>query len=88
MLTRNVLLTEQREIFVVRLVETGRYRNASEVLLRLLEDRVQQREAQLKDIRAGVIDGFDQVERGEHAEEAGEEVSERVFKRALRKHGR
>lgn len=61
--TRNVVLTEQQEILVGRLVETGRYRNASEVLrdgLRLLEDRVQQREAELEDIRAGVIDGFDQ----------------------------
>jgi antitoxin ParD1/3/4 len=89
--TRNVVLTEQQEIFVGKLVETGRYQNASEVLrdgLRLLEDRVQRREAELADIRAGVIAGFDQVERGEFAEGAGEEAIERVFKRAVRKHGR
>jgi antitoxin ParD1/3/4 len=89
--TRNVVLTEQQEIFVGRLVETGRYQNASEVLrdgLRLLEDRVQQREAELEDIRAGVIGGFDQVERGEFAEGSGEEAIERAFKRALWKHGR
>ncbi|MDO8864069.1 type II toxin-antitoxin system ParD family antitoxin [Haliea sp. E1-2-M8] len=40
--TRNVVLTEQQEIFVGQLVETGRYQNTSEVLrngLHLLEDR-------------------------------------------------
>ena len=89
--TRNVVLTEQQEIFVGKLVETGRYQNASEVLrdgLRLLEDRVQRREAELTDIKAGIIAGFDQVERGEFAEGSGEEAIERAFKRAVRKHGR
>ena len=89
--TRNVVLTEQQEIFVGKLVEAGRYQNASEVLrdgLRLLEDRVQQRDAELEDIRAGVVAGFDQVGRGEFAEGSGEEAIERAFKRAVRKHGR
>ncbi len=88
--TRNVVLTEQQEIFVGQLVETGRYQNASEVLrdgLRLLEDRVKRREAELADISAGVIAGFDQIERGEFAEGSGEEAIERAFKRAVRKHG-
>jgi antitoxin ParD1/3/4 len=88
---RNVVLTEQQEIFVGKLVETGRYQNASEVLrdgLRLLEDRVQRREAELEGIKAGVIAGFDQVERGEFAEGSGAEAIERAFKRAVRKHGR
>jgi len=86
--TRNVVLTEQQEIFVGKLVETGRYQNASEVLrdgLRLLEDRVQRREAELVDIQAGVIAGLDQVERGEFAEGSGEEAIERAFKRAVHK---
>jgi len=72
--TRNVVLTEQQEIFVGELVEAGRYQNASEVLrdgLRLLEDKVQRRQAELADIRAGVIVGFDQVERGEFAKGSG-----------------
>lgn len=88
--TRNVVLTEQQEIFVGKLVKAGRYQNASEVLrdgLRMLEDRVQQRAAELEDIRAGVVAGFDQVERGEFAEGSGEEAIERAFKRAVRKHG-
>lgn len=89
--TRNVVLTEQQEIFVGKLVEAGRYQNASEVLrdgLRLLEDRVQQRDAELEDIRAGVVAGFDQVGRGEFAEGSGEEAIERAFKRAVCKYGR
>ncbi|MDH4039030.1 MAG: type II toxin-antitoxin system ParD family antitoxin [Gammaproteobacteria bacterium] len=89
--TRNVVLTEQQEIFVGKLVEAGRYQNASEVLrdgLRLLEDRVRQRDAELEDIRAGVVAGFDQVGRGEFAEGSGEEAIERAFKRAVCKHGR
>ncbi len=73
-----------------KLVETGRYQNASEVLrdgLRLLEDRVQRREAELADIKAGVIAGFDQVERGKFAEGSGQEAIERAFNRAVLKHG-
>ncbi len=88
--TRNVVLTEQQEIFVGQLVETGRYQNASEVLrdgLRLPEDRVKRREAEPADISAGVIAGFDQVERGEFAEGSGEEAIKRAFERAVRKHG-
>ena len=88
--TRNVVLTEQQAIFVGQLVQTGRYQNASEVLrdgLRLLEDRVKGREAELAEISAGVIAGFDQIERGEFAEGSGEESIERAFERAVRKHG-
>ena len=79
--TRNVVLTEQHAIFVGKLVENGWYQNASEVLrdgLRLLEDRGQQRETELANIQAGVIAGFDQVERGEFAKGSGEEAIERA----------
>lgn len=89
--TRNVVLTDQQETFVGELVEAGRYQNASEVLrdgLRLLQDKLQRRQAELADIQAGVIAGFDQVERGEFAEGPGEEAIERAFERAVLKHGR
>ena len=84
--TRNVVLTDQQEDFVGELVAAGRYQNASEVLregLRLLEDRVQRRQAELADIQAGVIAGFDQIERGEFAKGTGEEAIERAFRRAV-----
>lgn len=89
--TRNVVLTKQQEIFIGELVENGRYQNASEILregLRLLEDRIQQRETELANIQAGVIAGFDQVERGEFAKGSGDEAIERAFSRAVLKHGR
>ena len=88
--TRNVVLTDKQEAFVGELVAAGRYQNASEVLregLRLLEDQVQRRQAELADIQTGVITGFDQIERGELAEGRGHEAIERAFKRAVEKRG-
>ena len=86
--TRNVVLTDKQEMFVGELVSAGRYQNASEVLregLRLLEDQVQRRVAELADIQAGVLAGLDQIECGEFAEGTGEEAVERAFKRAIEK---
>jgi len=88
--TRNVVLTDEQEGFVREQVASGRYQNASEVLregLRLLEDQVQRRQAELAAIQAGVIAGFDQIERGEFAEGTGEEPIERAFRRAVEKRG-
>ena len=88
--TRNVVLTDQQEGFVGELVNAGRYQNASEVLsegLRLLEDQVHRRQAELADIQSGVIAGFDQIERGDFAEGTGEEAIKRAFKRAVKQRG-
>jgi antitoxin ParD1/3/4 len=52
--TRNVVLTEQQERLIDRLVSSGRYQNASEVLregLRLVEDRESEGKARLKALR-------------------------------------
>ena len=88
--TRNVVLTDQQESFVGELVTAGRYQNASEVLregLRLLEDQIHRRQAELADVQAGVIAGFDQVKRGEFAQGTGEEAIERAFKHAAKNRG-
>ena len=48
--TRNVVLTDHQAAFVERLVESGRYQNASEVLregLRLIESREAEEKARL-----------------------------------------
>ena len=58
--TRNVVLTDQQEVFVGELVTTGRYQNASEALragLRLLE----QEEAGLMQIQHGLREGLAQA---------------------------
>lgn len=53
--TRNVVLTEHQEAFIGKLVGSGRYRNASEVLresLRLMERRESLETAKLDYLRA------------------------------------
>ena len=74
--TRNVVLTEHQAELVERLVASGRYQNASEVLregLRLIESRDAAEKARLKalrdaarvgiaDIEAGRFDSFDSEE--------------------------
>lgn len=86
--TRNVVLTEQQAGFVGKLVATGRYQNASEVLregLRLLQDQVDRRQAEIKDIQSGVITGFDQAAKGEFAQGSGQQAIERALKSAIDK---
>lgn len=78
MVTRNVVLTETQDELVQALVASGRYQNASEAMragLRLLE----QEEAQLADIRAGLLEGLRQATDGDLAEGSGEDVIRRAF---------
>ena len=83
--TRNVVLTDSQDTFVSDLIESGRYKSASEVMrdgLRLLEDRSVLREAELKDIRAGVLAGVAQADAEDFADGRGEEAVKRAFARA------
>lgn len=74
--TRNIVLTEEQSRLVERLVGSGRYQNASEVLregLRLIETREREAATRLEalgraaqagiaDIKAGRYSQFDSVE--------------------------
>ena len=65
--TRNVVLTERQASFVERLVESGRYQNASEVLregLRLVETREAEDKARLKSLREAARVGAADMEAG------------------------
>ncbi len=65
--TRNVVLTDHQADLVERLVASGRYQNASEVLregLRLIEARDAEEEARLEALRAAVRLGIDDMEAG------------------------
>ena len=76
--TRNIVLTDQQSAFVDSLVASGRFQNASEALragLRMLE----REEAEWEKVRAGVLEGLAQVERGETVD--GEEAFRRVLER-------
>jgi antitoxin ParD1/3/4 len=75
----NVSLTEELERFIGRLVESGRYRSASEVVraaVRLLEEREQEREMKLESLRKAVGEGLSELDRGESVpgDQAFEEI--------------
>ena len=67
--------------------EVGRGRLLATVERDGHRDQVQRRQMELADIQAGVIAGFDQIERGEFAEGTGEEAIERAFTKAVEKRG-
>jgi antitoxin ParD1/3/4 len=65
--TRNINLTDHFDNFVAAEIETGNYRNASEVLragLRLLEQRKQEDEQKIAVLKALAEEGFAQVAQG------------------------
>jgi len=67
--TRNVVLTDHQAALVERLVSSGRYQNASEVLregLRLIEVRDEDEKARLEALRAAVQVGIDDMEAGRY----------------------
>jgi len=76
--TRNVVLTTHQASFVERLVSTGRYQNASEVLregLRMVEQREAEDATRLEALRSMVMVGLTDFERGQYATfESGEEL--------------
>ena len=67
MATRNVVLTDHQTELVERLVASGRYQNASEVLrdgLRLIESREAEEKARLKALREAARIGVADIEAG------------------------
>lgn len=67
--TRNVVLTEYQADLVERLVSSGRYQNASEVLregLRLVEGQEAEAKARLKALRDAARVGIADIEAGRY----------------------
>jgi antitoxin ParD1/3/4 len=84
--TRNVVLTAMQDALVDRLVASGRYQNASEVLrsgLRLLEEQ----EADLEELRVRLTAGVSEARAGERAPGDGAEAVRRAFARAREARG-
>lgn len=68
--TRNVVLTNYQASFVERLVNTGRYQNASEVLregLRMVEQREAEDAARLEALRSAVNVGLADFDQGRYS---------------------
>jgi antitoxin ParD1/3/4 len=92
--TRNVVITDHQAELIDRLVASGRYQNASEVLragLRLVEREDGEYDAKLAALRAAVQVGIDDVEAGAFVEMSSDaEISTWVasaFEEAIRKAG-
>jgi antitoxin ParD1/3/4 len=69
--TRNVVITDHQAELIDRLVASGRYQNASEVLragLRAVEQDEAEHEAKLVALRAAVQVGIDAVAAGDYIE--------------------
>ena len=80
--TRNVVLTDQQERFIADLVTAGRYQNASEVMrdaLRLLDQQIERRQAEIDGIRAGILKGLRDEAHGRFAEGGVEDIVRRAF---------
>ena len=69
--TRNVVLTKHQEKLIEKLVGSGRYQNASEVIregLRLIERREAEDAAKLEALRAAAATGIAAIEAGAYRE--------------------
>ncbi|MDE0044976.1 MAG: type II toxin-antitoxin system ParD family antitoxin [bacterium] len=67
--TRNVVLTDRQAAMVTRLVGSGRYQNASEVIregLRLIERREIEDDARLRALREAVDIGATDIDEGRY----------------------
>jgi antitoxin ParD1/3/4 len=67
-ITRNIALTPHLDKLVQQRVASGRYQSASEVVregLRLLEQRDEERNAELQQVRQQIEEGWQASERGE-----------------------
>lgn len=64
----NVSLTKELENFVNKLVESGMYFSASEVVrdgLRLLKEQEQIKKIRYEELRAEILKGYEESQRGE-----------------------
>lgn len=79
--TRNVVLTEHHEDVIDRLVKSGRYQNASEVMregLRLIERREAAEASKLEALQNAARLGFADLEEGRFTDIADDELENAI----------
>ncbi len=67
--TRNVVITEHQAELIEKLVDSGHYQNASEVLregLRLIEERERANKVKLRALRKAVQVGMEDIDAGRY----------------------
>jgi antitoxin ParD1/3/4 len=82
--TRNINLTDYFDRFIAENVESGRYKNASEVVrdgLRELESRQRQEELKLERLRDAIQEGADDIDRGRYIALAENEIGPYLAKK-------
>ena len=80
--TRNINLTDHFDLFVGQSIESGHYKNASEVVragLRLLERQVRMEAAKLEALRRDVEAGREAYERGDFTVVEDDAALDRFF---------
>ena len=80
--TRNINLTDHFDHFVGQSIESGHYKNASEVVragLRLLEHRERMEAAKLESLRRSVETGREAYERGDVTVRKDDAALDRLF---------
>jgi antitoxin ParD1/3/4 len=91
MSTRNISLTEHYDQFVSNVVNTGRYQNASEVVragLRLLEDRENEQQAKLKNLKRIAKDSMKSMNSGDFSPLSFDQIADGVLARSSKEnHG-
>lgn len=79
--TRQVVLTEHHAKIIDRLVKSGRYRNASEVLregLRMIERREALEDAKLEVLREAARIGFADIDRGRFVDVSDDQLEDYI----------
>ncbi|MEP3590295.1 MAG: type II toxin-antitoxin system ParD family antitoxin [Marinobacter sp.] len=85
MATRNIVLTNHQSEVVDRLVESGRYQNASEVLrtgLRMVEEAESAYLSKVNELREAISHGERDVESGKTRQFTGDEFASYLSDRA------
>ena len=82
--TRNINLTDHFDRFISENVDSGRYKNASEVVrdaLRALQDRQREDEIKLARLRDAIQEGANDINRGNYVDLAEDEIGPYIAKK-------
>lgn len=82
--TKNVVITPQQEKMIDRMVSSGKYQNASEIMrlgLRLVHEREEEEKAKLKALREAAHAGIADIEAGRYRAFSSFDEMDRYLKR-------